>query len=174
MKLSRSPDRRSFQRIGYLYRQREKGLENDPETNAMLDFYDMMEEEDRLREQDPEWQKNNMEYDLRTTQWILDKVRASDSYAQNLYAALCNNDFTKNEIWPVLQDKKWSCSWRSAGGIVANMRQEGDYIDWYCSGMNGGWNSSGDDIGYVNESIVTDEIRDDLLKLGWKVNNNGS
>jgi hypothetical protein len=119
-----------------------------------------------------------MEYDLLTTDWILAKVRASDSYAQNLYAAMCNNDFTKRELWPILKEEKWSASWRYAGGIIADMRQEGDYIDWYCSGM-GGLNQEYDQketneqwqkrTGYVPESVVTEEIEQDLNRLGWIV-----
>lgn len=137
------------------------------------------------RENTPEFKQHNLEYDLRSTQWIVDKVRASEAYAQNLYAAMCNNDFVKNEIWPILQEKSWHCSWRYAGGIVAHMRAEGDYIDWYCSGIRDNtdpteeeWNSwsSQEQLNwtniyskYVSESTVTDEIREDLLKLGWKV-----
>ena len=127
-----------------------------------------------------------LEYDLLTTEWILHKVRASESYAQNLYAALCNNDFTKLEPWPILNGKTWSCSWRYAGGIIADMREQGDYVDWYCSGIRDTqepseeeWNSWTEEAQisytniyskYVSESVVTDEIRQDLLTLGWKVN----
>ena len=35
------------------------------------------------------------------------------------------------------------------------------YIDWYCSGIGDHHD------GYVGESFVTDEIRSDLLDLGW-------
>jgi hypothetical protein len=112
-----------------------------------------------------EWQKNNLEYDLLSADWILEKVRKSDTYAQNLYAALCNNGFTKNEVWPILQEDYWSCSWRYAGGIVADMQEKGDYIDWYCSGMG----SSPSSKKYVTESVVTEEIRKDLFNLGWLV-----
>lgn len=116
---------------------------------------------------EPVFQKYDLEYDLRTTDWIVEKVQADASYAQNLYAALCNNWFIKNETWPILKDEYWDCSWRYAGGIIAHMLETGDYIDWYCSGI-----SSPDDCGYTSEGVVTDEVRDDLLKLGWSVSEN--
>lgn len=120
---------------------------------------------------DPEWQKENLEYDLRSTKWICDKAKAKESYAQNLYAAMCNMQFIKLEPFPILKDQRWSASWRSAGGIVADMLETGDYIDWYCSGIrNDGYQ---DEMpypnGYVPEGVVTDEIREDLKKLGWIV-----
>jgi hypothetical protein len=165
MNIASSPERYTFQRDKYIERQTEKNLMDDPETIDMLDWYKSWDQEKREREQDPEWQKDNLEFDLRTTGWILKKVRESDSYAQNLYAAMCNTDFIKNDVWPILKEKTWSCSWRYAGGIIADMREQGDYIDWYCSGI-------GAENGNVCESVVTDEIREDLLKLGWIVRDN--
>lgn len=164
MMLSRSPERNTFQRDKYIERQTKKGMMDDPETDKMLEWYKTWDQLKKEREQDPEWQKNNLEYDLRSTDWILEKVRASEHYAQHLYAAMCNTDFTKNEVWPILQDDTWSCSWRYAGGIIADMREEGDYMDWYCS-------SYGTDA--VQEGHVTEEIREDLLKLGWLVREYG-
>ena len=180
MTISRSPQRNSFQKEGYLRRQQEEGKtpDNDTDTQKMLEFYESWNVEKEKREADPEWQKNNLEWDLRTTDWILEKVRNSDSYAQNLYAAMCNNDFQRAEVWPILTDQTWACSWRYAGGIIADMRQEGDYIDWYCSGI-GGLNQEYDNketneqwqkrTGYVPESVVTEEIEQDLGRLGWIV-----
>ena len=63
------------------------------------------------------------------------------------------------------------------------MIESGDYIDWYCSGIQGvltdeEYNqlSKEDQEKYiyyknnfVPESVVTDEVREDLLKLGWIV-----
>lgn len=112
--------------------------------------------------------ENDLEWDLRTSEWIVAKARANESYAQNIYAALCNMQWQRVDVWPVLKNETWSCSWRSAGGIVADLRGEGDYIDWYCSGMRGG--ASYDDelkSGFVSEGTVTDEIRSDFLQLGW-------
>jgi hypothetical protein len=102
---------------------------------------------------------------------MMQKVRDRDNYAQNLYAAMCNNIFQKNEVWPRLKDEYWSCSWRSAGGLIARLRNSGDYMNWYCSGIGGGL-GNGDETGikgYVPESEVTDEIRQDLFAIGWTV-----
>lgn len=137
----------------------------------MIDLLKSLEQHKLEQEQDPEWQKNNLEWDLRTTDWIVKKVRESDVYAQNLYAAMCNNEFTKNEVWPILQGEIWSCSWRYAGDIIADILDEGNYLDWYCSGMGGPTGDMGAS-GYLSEGLVSDEIRDDLLKLGWIVREN--
>ena len=128
--------------------------------------------------------ENSMERDLCTSPMILAKVRDSRVYAQHLYAAICNNNFQKNDVWPTLKGETWSCSWRHAGGIVADMRDQGDYLDWYCSGIYDDhdmeptlFNDLTEDQqihykesrAFVPESTVTDEIRFDLLILGWVV-----
>ena len=100
--------------------------------------------------------KANLELDLMKSDEIANKCIHSEIYSQNLYAALCNNRFFYG-------DEEWTCSWRFAGGIVADIRDKGeDYMDWYCSGI-------GSKEGYVSEGSVTDEIKLDLIKLGWIV-----
>jgi hypothetical protein len=178
--VSSSPDRNTFQLENYIKRQEEAGKLPAPEY---LDMFKTWREQAQANIVDPEWQKDNMEYDLRSTQWIIDKAK-DDAYAQNLYAAMCNNDFTKNDVWPILTEKRWSCSWRHAGGIIADMQGKGDYIDWYCSGIRDAKILDDDEFRaltkeqqesyiqgkkFVPESCVTDEIRQDLLKLGWIV-----
>lgn len=167
-KLSKSPERHTFQKEGAIKRAEEAGEEPN---QAYIDMWENIKLSEQQREQDPAWQKDNLEWDLRSTNWILEKTRSSDRYAQNIYAALCNNDFIKREMWPILKDQRWSCSWRYAGGIVADMLGKGDYIDWYMSGMGGlGLSYDPDEgckEGYVPEGTVTEEIEDDLFKLGW-------
>ena len=169
-KPSSSPDRHIFGKNSRKLRIMEQ---DGPETDKQLDdleaVFKSIEQQKQEQEADPEWQQNNLEWDLRTTPWILEKVRASDRYAQNLYAALCNNDFCQTGSFELLRDERWSCSWRYAGGIVADMMESGDYIDWYCSGIRGLESDTPDPSGYVSESIVTDEIRADLERLGWLV-----
>ena len=167
-KVAASPQRHTFQ-------------DTRPE---MTDFWIDVRKQDAEKIHDPAWQHDNMEYDLRSTEWIVDKVKGDDVYAQNLYASMCNRDFTKNDVWPVLTEKRWSCSWRHAGGIIADMQEKGDYIDWYCSGIRDMTPMEESEFNmltkeqqefylrskaYVGEGVVTDEIRADLLKLGWIV-----
>lgn len=81
--------------------------------------------------------------------------------AIDVYGAFCN------VLWVSLDhpaqeydDAAWgdettySCSWRYAGGMVADMRDQGEnYLDFYCSG---------------NEGVVTDEIRTTMQTLGLR------
>lgn len=159
--MKRSPERNTFQVNGYLERCKIEGKEPSPDYIAM---YEDARQRDLEHEQDEEWKKDNLEYDLRSTEWICAKAKAREDYAQNIYAALCNQDWQKNDVWPLLKGETYSCSWRYAGGIVADMREEGDYIDWYCSGIR---DADSPDNGFVSEGHVTDEIREDFFKLGW-------
>jgi len=163
-KVNSSPERNTFQLESAKERAKEDGREV-PE--AYIELWQTARERAAANLVDPAWQKDNMEYDLRSTKWICDKVKSNKSYAQNLYAAMCNIQFVKNEVWPLLKDQRWSASWRHAGGIVADMREEGDYIDWYCSGIQGEPDEDWVDLKHVREGTVTDEIREDLYKLGW-------
>ena len=169
-KISSSPERNTFQKENYVKRQEEQGLEP---LEEYIEMFKTWKQQDATNLVDPEWQKNNMEYDLRSSEWMCANARASDIYAQNLYAAMCNNDFQKLDVMPILKEETWSCSWRHAGGIVADMLEKGDYIDWYCSGIGNDDSGYGLDHrpakSYVPEGCITDEIRNDLQRLGWVV-----
>lgn len=180
--ISSSSELGTFQ-IEAQLRQVESGEKTAEAAEEMIDFYKSFQDRKREQESDPAWQENNLEYDLRATDWIVAKARESEAYAQNLYAALCNNEFQQNAVWPQLKNQTWSCSWRYAGGIIADMVGKGDYMDWYCSGIRGG--ATKQDItdmtpedrakynwyqeNFVSESFVTDEVREDLFRLGWIV-----
>ena len=170
-KISKSPNRNTFQKDGYVKRQEEAGEEISEEY---LNMFDNILNQHEHKFDDPASWVNNMEYDLLTSDWILEKVRSADSYAQNLYAAICNNEFQKLEVIPILKNETWGASWRYAGGIIADMQQKGDYIDWYCSGIRNDPEYNPDlaveySNGYVPEGCITDEIRNDLQRLGWAI-----
>lgn len=170
-KVSKSPERHTFQKEGYVKRQEEKG---EPLNESYLDIFAKIIEDHDKKFEDPKSREDNMEYDLLTTDWILEKVRANKAYAQNLYAAMCNNGFIRLKVLPILKEEEWGCSWRYSGGIIADMRQEGDYIDWYCSGIRNvshdeEENKLWDGRDYVPEGCITEEIEMDLQKLGWAV-----
>jgi hypothetical protein len=169
--MNSSPKRHTFQKENAIKQAEEAGKEPNPEY---IDVWDQIKIDDANKIHDPAWRKNNLEYDLRSTEWICSKAKASETYAQNIYAALCNQAWQQNDVWPLLKGETYSCSWRYAGGIVADMREQGDYIDWYCSGIRSG-TSLDDDVleqidpsaDFVPEGCVTDEIREDFFKLGW-------
>lgn len=183
--LSSSKGRFKFHAEIYENRLAERGakVEDSDETQKIWESYNAIAAAARQKEQEPGWEENNLEHDLRSTDWILEKVRSSEVYAQNLYAALCNNSFQKLDAWQILNDKTWHCSWRYAGGIVADMKGSGDYIDYYCSGI--GTYLDENEVSelapegqeryhtvtskFVNESAVTEEIKSDLKRLGWVV-----
>jgi len=99
----------------------------------------------------------------------LKKKLKDDKYAQKVYAALCNVVWvhqSKPQNYKEEQEKnmrdpstpeplwQWACSWRGAGGLVADVRNKGeDYLNFYCSG---------------NEEEIDEEVADDLKVLGWE------
>jgi hypothetical protein len=118
--------------------------------------------------------EHDMYQEILDCQWIKDKIRNSKTYAQNMYAAMCNMQWQKRDVMPILKDELWSCSWRSAGGKMAEIRGGGeDYMDYYCSGIRNvdydeEINKTWDEKGFASEGEVTDEIRHDLGLLGWQ------
>jgi hypothetical protein len=102
--------------------------------------------------------KPNLESDLFNSNYIVEKCK-NTTYAQHLYAALCNNVFIKD-------GHQWTCSWRYSGGIIAELRNCGeDYIDWYCSGIS-------DRTDLMREGCVSEEVRKDINDLGWIIEDN--
>ena len=74
----------------------------------------------------------------------------SDLFAMLLYGAPLQHD-----LGDMLGTKaEWSCSWRLSGDIVATLRAEGNYMDWYCSG---------------GEDFVDEQVLAEIRGLGWKL-----
>jgi hypothetical protein len=98
----------------------------------------------------------NLEKDLTDNQFIKEKLRKDKAYATDMYRALSNVQWFYGDTELAKEPKKrtvWTCTWRYAGQIVANLRCTGeDYINFYCSG---------------NEGIVSREVGEDLAEIGW-------
>jgi isochorismate hydrolase len=93
---------------------------------------------------------------------------ADKKIATEFYFALCNMRWrvinTKSHEDKVIdklkgmKDESWSCTWRYAGGIIAEIRNkyynsEEDYLDFYCMG---------------NEGIISDTVRECFERMGWE------
>ena len=92
---------------------------------------------------------NEIEYDFeKDLQLLVGKINEDRDFAQEVYAALCNMRWKKYY-------QTYACSWRYAGGMIAEMlgmTNEMDYLKFYCSG---------------NEGKVSERVRIELGKLGW-------
>lgn len=146
--------------------------QKDSKIETYANLFQTLHEQKLQKEKEDDFKINNLEYDLRSTDWVAIKAKENKFYAQNLYAALCNNNFQKQDVWPIITNNTWSCSWRYAGGILADILEEGDYLDWYCSGIRDlDEKTSIDKDGrtYRAEGDVSEEIKSDLAKLGWQV-----
>jgi len=144
-----SPERYTFQKNN-----QEKMYESGNLSKETFESLKKMWDDARIKDLTPE-KDTSLEKDLRSSEDVSKKCQDSKVYSQNLYAALCNNDFFKDKI-------KWHCSWRHAGGIVASLNQKGDYINWYCSGIEAREP-------YVQEGFVTEQIKNDIEGFGWKI-----
>ena len=106
----------------------------------------------------------NLERDIRITDWVIKKIRVNEIYAQNLYAALCNNVYQPKDVWGILTNITWDTSWKNAATIISEIREREDYMNWYGSGT--GFKGI-DYAGFVEESYVTEEIEHDINAIGW-------
>lgn len=83
------------------------------------------------------------------------QVKTDRQLAVEIYCAMCN------VAWRHEDGSRFSCSWRTAGGIVADLRNLGeDYLHFYCSGLS-------DDEPPVSEGDVTDRVAAALAERGW-------
>jgi hypothetical protein len=92
--------------------------------------------------------------DLTNSQRIR-KLVLDETFAAELYSAMCNIQYTRKDLPKTHQA---SLSWRSAAGLVADLRKpkyDEDYLDWYLRGAEG---------------MLTVRVKDELELLGWTAN----
>ncbi len=91
-------------------------------------------------------EKKRFHQDLLT---LKDTMKEDRIFATDIYKALSNMRWRSK-----VTDDIYSCTWRFAGGLVAQIREMGEnYLDFYCSG---------------DEGHVTARVKDELDKLGWE------
>ena len=74
-------------------------------------------------------------------------IRSDSSFAETMWQALANI------TWLNTNGDDASYSFRAAGDLVAAIRGEGNYLDWYCC---------------RDDAIVSDEIANALATKGWR------
>lgn len=86
------------------------------------------------------------QFELTVDRVLGDRIRADGAAAVDMWSSLANIEWTGPE------GGKVNYSFREAGDLVAWVREEGGYIDWYCSGPVG---------------VVSAWIEEGLAKEGW-------
>lgn len=74
------------------------------------------------------------------------RIRSDEELCRQMWSALANVS------WKHANGDTASYSFRAAGDMIAALRGEGEYMDWYCSGP---------------EAVVSDEIREAMAAQGW-------
>lgn len=90
--------------------------------------------------------KSHKAFELALERLLGERIRADGACAVEMWSALANVG------WHASDGDIVSYSFREAGDLVAWLREEGDYMDWYCSG----------DVG-----VVAPWIGDALAAEGW-------
>jgi hypothetical protein len=109
----------------------------------------------------------DLEYEMSKDAIVIAYLGNKD-VAKDFYRALANMQWRKNSVVSeedqIIDKLKgddrnlWSCSWRYAGGIIADIRNanydaQEDYLDYYCAG---------------NEGEVTPLVKECFERMGWK------
>ena len=91
---------------------------------------------------------SDLGHDMARSARLRERV-CSKLFAGLLYAALCNTTWRH-----VATDQIWHCSWRHAGCLVAGLRGQGSYLDWYCWG---------------HEGEVDEQVLLEIEAIGWQL-----
>ena len=96
----------------------------------------------------PQWEGPNLERDLRLNFRICDMAKQY-AFAVKVYQALCNNRW----FFRAIPSCGWECTCRTAGAIVASMRDKREeYNDFYLLG---------------GEGLIDEQVRMEFFRLGW-------
>jgi hypothetical protein len=90
--------------------------------------------------------ERDLEHDI---QELADEARHDRQFAVELYAALCNAEWHRDD------GAEWrGGTWRYVAGVIAHLRgRDEGYLDFYCSG---------------GEGDITDRVAEAMASLGWR------
>lgn len=100
---------------------------------------------------------NPIKYDIDLKEMLIKKpsivaLLQDYNFAQEFYAGLCNVSWYS----PDNPLSRFQCSWRSAGRLVAELRNKNEnYMDFYCSGILGG----------MSEGMVSHRVKQAMNEL---------
>lgn len=79
-----------------------------------------------------------------------ERMKTDEELCRKIWSSLANVDWYYIGERPLLLEVSYS--FRAAGGMIANIIERGDYMDWYCSGPDG---------------IINNEFRYAMRKAGY-------
>ena len=95
----------------------------------------------------------DLEFDLKA---LSGRLRDDHSFADEVYCALCNTD------WTHLDGTTWHRSWRYSAWLIADLRDLGeDSFDFYCTRA-------------CEEGTISDRVAAAMAELGWTGQGHGS
>ena len=95
-------------------------------------------------------EENKLHFEEIIQKMVLEHIDSRE-HKQDIYKALCNMQWQN-----ITNNKIYSCTWRYAGGLIAEAEGNFErmaYCDYYCSG---------------GEGYVEDWVEEYLIQYGWK------
>ena len=117
----------------------------------------------------PKASQYSLEEDLYSSDLVFDHVQNIFNFDVDLYRALCNNTYCKN-------NKTWACSFRYAGEIVSRIKhKEETFPDLNDPNLYNEFYTSVEDFNYAymeyycsgDEGVVKPQVLEVIESLGW-------
>lgn len=75
-----------------------------------------------------------------------ERIKQDSIFCKDIYSALTNLEWVQSD------GTVYGATFRYVGGLIADIREEGNYMDWYCC---------------KGEGFASDEIQEAMSMKGW-------